>query len=110
MTAADPRDENYSAPDYYFIVKVGGMTRRADFLRVTDTLEIELLNEEGEAIGNVGYTLHLSTGEKRRSSLNKDGHAVEEDLPPREVVLELEGAAGTIGDSDALSGHRGRSQ
>ena len=58
------------------------MQNRSDVFRVTDDLEISLYNEYGDPIPDEEYEVYLATGEKRKGKLDKDGKAIEKDVPP----------------------------
>jgi uncharacterized Zn-binding protein involved in type VI secretion len=71
----------YSAPEYYFIVKVGSSKAKSGLLEYKDNIEIELRDGDDDPIPNVEYVLYLSNGEVRKGKLNAKGKACEEDLP-----------------------------
>ena len=81
----------YSAAQFYFIVRVGPCRTRSDFLRFQDRIELELLDENGEAASGQNYRLFLSTGEIREGTLDGNGCATEENVPPGRWAVEFPG-------------------
>jgi hypothetical protein len=72
----------YSAPQYYFEVRIGSCTARSGLLKYQDYIEIELKDENDEPIGEAEYALHLSDGSVRKGELNQQGTAKEHKMPP----------------------------
>jgi len=75
----------YSTPCYYFVVKAAGCEARSGILRYKDYIELRLRDREGNAIGNRPYELILPSGEIRPGTLDGDGYAREENIPPGRV-------------------------
>lgn len=84
--------KNYNPPEYFFVVRVYsrrfGENQESELLEFKDWVKIELKNEEDVPYENEQYILHLSDGKKREGALDKNGKAVENDLPPGEVQIE----------------------
>jgi len=76
------RPTGYSNPDYYFIVRVEGRQARSGFLVINDTLEIELKDPDEEPVPDEEYILYLPSGEIRTGTLDGNGTAQEENIPP----------------------------
>ena len=72
----------YSAPDFYFLVRVGNQQARSGFLEIHDTLEIELKDPDEEPITDQDYVLQLANGQVRNGAVDQDGSLREENLPP----------------------------
>lgn len=72
----------YSAPDFYFIVRVGSQQARSGILDVMDILEIELKDPDEEAITEQDYVLQLANGQLRNGAVDQNGSLREENLPP----------------------------
>lgn len=72
----------YSAPQYYFEVRIGSCTARSGLLKYKDHIEIELRNEEGNHIGNEQYVVYLSNGNVRKGTLDESGQAKVKNVPP----------------------------
>lgn len=74
--------KGYSAPEYYFIVKVEGQQVRSGLLRFRDYIEIELKDSDERPIAGEDYILYLSNGEVRKGKLDGKGFKREENVPP----------------------------
>lgn len=92
---SDEEDRNasggYSAPQYYFEVRIESSTARSGLLKYQDYVEIELKNKKGEPIGGAEYVLYLSDGSVRKGKLNQQGTAKENNVPPGEHELKFPG-------------------
>jgi len=75
----------YSIPCYYFVVRADGCEARSGILRYKDYIELRLRDREGNPIGNRPYELILPSGEIRQGTLDGDGYAREEAIPPGRV-------------------------
>jgi uncharacterized Zn-binding protein involved in type VI secretion len=78
----DDEVKGYSAPEHYFIVKVGECKARSDLLEYKDWIEIELVDEEDKPIANEDYLLYLPDGSIRKGKLDGNGYKKEEKIPP----------------------------
>ena len=72
----------FSSPKFYFIVKVNGVTARSTLLDYKDYVEIELKTPDGEPAKEEKYQLFLANGDVRNGTLDSNGHAKEEKIPP----------------------------
>lgn len=83
--------QHYAHPEYFFVVSVGdtefGKDRQSGLLRFMDVFNFEVTNEDGSPAAKQEYVLHLADGSKQKGTLDKDGKASEEDLPPGEVEV-----------------------
>jgi len=83
----------YNPPEYFFTVKVEdtefGTEQESGLLEFKDWIEIELLDEDGNAVANEDYILHLPDGGQRRGTLDGSGQAREEGIPPGNVEIEF---------------------
>jgi uncharacterized Zn-binding protein involved in type VI secretion len=79
----------YSAPQYYFEVRIGSCTARSGLLKYQDYVEIELRNRQDEPIPEEDYLIYLSNGEIRSGALDGQGYAKEENIPPGECEVEF---------------------
>ncbi len=81
----------YSSPLYYFVVSAGECEARSRMMKLWDVIEIKLLDEEGNGIGNKKCRVKCPNGEIRESTLDGQGYVkVERVLPGRvEVSFEL---------------------
>lgn len=87
QTPKEPTNGQYSVPEYYFEVIIGSRTARSAVLSVDDTIELELLDGEGNPVKNQPYILRSSSGEIRKGNLDGSGKAKEENIPPAKCVL-----------------------
>ncbi|MBU0994965.1 MAG: PAAR domain-containing protein [Proteobacteria bacterium] len=79
---AEDKERGYSAPEYYFLVKVEDQIARSGLLEFKHFIEFKLQDKEGKPIPDREYRLILPNGELRKGKLNKNGEAREEDIPP----------------------------
>jgi len=84
---------NYNPPEYFFVIDCHGMRfgdkQESKLLEFKDWIEIELKDDKGNLIGSRDYILHLSDGNERRGTLDKNGIAYEKDIPPGKVIIEF---------------------
>jgi len=76
------KTERYSYPSFYFAVTIEDSKAASGLLRLTDDLEIELKDEDGNPIKDEEYKVYLASGEVRSGKLDQNGKAVEKDVPP----------------------------
>ncbi len=79
--------KGYSTPYYFFTVDVAGLKQRSGFLRYRDYIELELKDEDGNAIGGAEYKIFLPNGGIKTGTLDKNGYAKVEKLPPGKVKV-----------------------
>ncbi|MFC1572766.1 PAAR domain-containing protein [Candidatus Eisenbacteria bacterium] len=84
------RRAGYSSPAFYFVAAAGGCTARSAMLRYKDWIEIKLVDEEGNAVGNQKYRLNLPNGDIREGTLDSNGFARVEDVPPGKVRVTFD--------------------
>lgn len=72
----------YSYPWFYFVVTIADMKLRSGLLGYADKIEINLKDQNGQALADRPYRLRLSTGEVREGTTDSSGHAEEDDIPP----------------------------
>jgi uncharacterized Zn-binding protein involved in type VI secretion len=80
----------FSAPVFYFMIETGGMTARSPFLDIVDEMEVRVVDDEGNPIKNKPYRLILPNGQVREGTLDGDGKAKLEDIPPGRVKLAVD--------------------
>lgn len=85
----------YSAPQYYFEVRIGSCTARSGLLKYQDYIEVELRDEEDDPIDGTEYVVYLSDGSVRNGMLDKQGKAREENLPPGKHEVKFPGLPGS---------------
>jgi uncharacterized Zn-binding protein involved in type VI secretion len=86
----DKDGKGYSSPLFYFKVTADGVNSRSGLLKYKDYIEMELKDEEGNAIGGAGYKLYLPDGSVREGKLDSNGYAKEENIPPGQVKTEYD--------------------
>ena len=80
----------YSQPFFYYKIGIGELTEQSALLLYKDYVEIELKDEEGNAIGNQKYKMHLPNGEIREGTLDSNGKSREEKIPPGKVTFDFD--------------------
>ena len=88
-TSEEDEMKGYSAPEYYFIVKVGDCKARSDILEYKDWIEIELRDQDDKGIANAEYILHLPDGTIRKGRLDGKGYKKEGKIPPGKCFVEF---------------------
>jgi hypothetical protein len=84
----------YSYPSFYFIAKAAGTGARSGLLQYKDYIELELKDEEGNAIAEAGYKVYLPNGKIESGKLDKNGYKKIENVPPGQVEVEFDPDAG----------------
>lgn len=88
-----PREEEtekeYKAPEYFFQVEVEGITAQSDLLTFKDWIEVSLIDEDGQPVGEESYTLYMPDGNKRKGKLDSEGRAKEEEVPPGRCIVKF---------------------
>ena len=79
----------YSYPSFYFTVTIEEVKASSGTLRLTDDLEIELNDEDGNPMKDEPYEVRLASGEVRTGKLDQDGKATEKDVPPTRNQVEF---------------------
>ena len=80
----------YSSPSFYFIVKTAGIGSRSGLLDLRDYIELRLKDHNGQPLANKKYQLILSNGAIREGTLDGNGYAKIEQIPPGPVKLKLD--------------------
>jgi uncharacterized Zn-binding protein involved in type VI secretion len=73
----------YSRPLYRFDVQVDPVSARSGLLKLTETLEIDLSDDQGNAMGAQPYELLTPDGAIQTGELDDDGRATLEDVSVR---------------------------
>lgn len=74
--------ENFSSPQYYFTVLCNpDLTTRSGMLYIEDIIEIELKDDEGNALGNEEFVLYLPDGKIISDKLDSNGYKKIEKVP-----------------------------
>ena len=93
----DQASRGYCSPSYYFTIIIDGIVSRSGLLDYKDYMEIELRDDEDKPVKRQPYELRLSSGEIRRGTLDDNGYAKEEKIPPGRCHVEFVDKPGTVG-------------
>ena len=104
-TTASSGDE-YAAPAYYFEAVVGSCAARSALLDVSDYIEIELLDGEGQPIKNQEYVLRTASGEVRKGTLDGSGTAREEKIPPAHCEVRFPQLPDLDAEAESVEGEQ----
>jgi uncharacterized Zn-binding protein involved in type VI secretion len=77
-------------PEFFFSVDIEGTETKSQALKLTYLLEIELTDQDGEALDNVGYTITFFDGTKKRGKVMK-GRIKINDAPLGKYTLAVDG-------------------
>jgi uncharacterized Zn-binding protein involved in type VI secretion len=80
----------YSSPSFYFRITVDGIISRSGILEYKDYIELELKDEDDKPVKGAGYKLYLPNGGIREGTLDDNGYAKEEKLPPGRVRVSFD--------------------
>lgn len=86
----DTNSESFSSPQYYFTVLCNpDLTSRSGILYIEDTIEIELKDEEGKALGNEEFVLYLPDGKIISDKLDSSGYKKIEKVPAGKYSIKF---------------------
>jgi uncharacterized Zn-binding protein involved in type VI secretion len=74
--------KGFVAPSFFFKAAIAGLVERSGVLTYRDYVEIQLNDEDNNPIGNAQYQIALSTGEIRTGTLDGNGFARVNNVPP----------------------------
>jgi hypothetical protein len=87
------REKHYNHPEYFFTLKIDdqeyGKDQKSELLEFKDWFDISLIDEKGNPKADEKYVLYLPDGSKREGTLNSDGYAREENIPPGAIDIEF---------------------
>ncbi|MBT8399865.1 MAG: carboxypeptidase-like regulatory domain-containing protein [Rhodothermia bacterium] len=92
-------DDGYKPPQFFFRVDVFAKTADSDLLTFKDFVEVRLRDDDGAPIPDAEYVLHLPDGSQRTGTLDAEGTAREEDVPPGVCVVVFPEASGGSGSA-----------
>ncbi len=76
----------YNPPEYFFTIKVGeqefGREQESGLLLFKDWIELRYLDAEGRPVANAEYVVTPADGEEREGTLDGEGFARVDDIPP----------------------------
>lgn len=101
--------EEYLPPRYFFELVAEGESARSGLLEFRDRMEIELLDKDGKAIPDLGYTARFADGSEASDVVDDQGKAELLDIPPGAVRLVFAGpqsgaGAGSGGSAGSSTG------
>ena len=82
--------KRYSQPSFCFTVASAGVIARSGVLTYKDFIELELKDEEGKAAADVKYKVYLRNGVVREGTLDSNGYAKIENVPPGKVDVAFD--------------------
>ncbi|NBB85884.1 MAG: hypothetical protein GVY12_06645 [Bacteroidetes bacterium] len=85
----DEAEQGYRPPEYFFRVDVEGVAAESDLLIFKDWIGIELLDIRGRPVPGRDYVLHTPDGTKHKGTLDDNGRAKVEDVPPGPYRVEF---------------------
>ena len=77
----------YVSPKFYFIVKTAGLSARSKILAIKDYFEMELIGDDGKPVGGAKYCAVLPDGTIKEGTLDSNGYAKLEKVPPGRVEV-----------------------
>jgi hypothetical protein len=90
-TSAPEQSDRYSYPEYYFTVRVGRCQAVSGLLFFKDWVEVELKDQDDQAVPDCEYRVVLPNGEVRTGTLDGQGKAKLENMPPGKVKVDFIG-------------------
>lgn len=75
----------YSSPFFYFIASAAGVSGRSGLLAYKDYIELRFKDDKGNVLANKKYRVFLSNGLVKEGTLDGDGYAKVENIPPGQV-------------------------
>lgn len=76
----------YNPPEYFFTVRVGaqefGREQESGLLTFKDWIDVHLTNEDGSPCADMDYKITLADGSEREGTLDSDGRARIDAVPP----------------------------
>jgi hypothetical protein len=94
----------YNPPEYFFTVRVEniefGTGQESELLTFMDWLEVEFVDREGNPMADERYVITLADGTEREGTLDENGCARLEDIPPGPYRVEFPDAPafGRVGE------------
>lgn len=81
-------EAGYHPPEYFFRVKVAGVHEDSSLLEFKDWIELSLVDRENNPMPDEKYILFLPDGSQKNGTLDAQGKAKVEDIPPGPVIVE----------------------
>nr|MBN2276482.1 PAAR domain-containing protein [candidate division Zixibacteria bacterium] len=80
----------YSMPSYYFRAKIGDLLARSGILDYQDYIELKIKDDEGNPVKGAKYKVFLTNGAVRQGTLDDNGYAKVERVPPGQVRVVVD--------------------
>jgi uncharacterized Zn-binding protein involved in type VI secretion len=80
----------YSSPSFYYIVRTGGLSSKSAILEYRDYIELRYKDAQGKPLANKKYRVILSNGAIREGTLDGNGYAKVDNIPPGAVKVWLD--------------------
>jgi uncharacterized Zn-binding protein involved in type VI secretion len=100
------KGNKFSTPSLYFVARIGKSTARSGILKLQDWIELVFKDKDGNPLKNKKYRAILSSGEVREGTLDSNGKAKLEKVPPGYVkcqIIDEEKAEDSDSGSDTQS-------
>lgn len=85
----DETEDGYVPPRFFFRVDALGKTADSGLLTFTDMIEIEVVDHEEVPIGELDYKVTFADGTEQEGTLDENGYARIEDVPPGTFHVEV---------------------
>jgi len=80
----------YSSPVFYFRVEAGDVSARSGLLEYRDYIELKLADADGKPLANKKFRIFLANGAIREGTLDGNGYARVDGIPPGRVKISID--------------------
>jgi hypothetical protein len=87
IPTSDENKNGYEPPRYFFRVRITKLYADSGLLEFKDWIEFSLTDEEGNPIPNQEYVLRLPDGNEKTGTLDVNGHAKQDNIPPGRSIV-----------------------
>jgi hypothetical protein len=84
-------EKGYNPPEYFFKVIIYGQEAKSGLLKFKDWVELELVDEDGQPVGDQAFIVYMADGSQKKGNLDEDGYTRLEDVPPGPIRIEYPG-------------------
>lgn len=89
----DELEQGYNPPEYFFRVKILGVSEDSEILGFKDWIEMQLKDDEGNPMADQDYELQFPDGLKKKGKTDSEGKILLEDIPPGNFKVIYSGTA-----------------
>ncbi|HLG32068.1 MAG TPA: hypothetical protein VI362_03440 [Ignavibacteriaceae bacterium] len=89
IPTGEESENGYQWPEYFFRVIAAGKSADSGLLKFKDSIEINLQFDDGEGIADEEYIIILPDGKEIKGSLDKNGYAREDKIPPGKFEISF---------------------